>query len=228
MSTVLFIRHGQAGTRDDYDQLSGLGREQARLLGEHLRREGYAFSRVLTGPLRRQQETAELAGLRAEVDPLWAEFDLDAVFVGIVPHLLRDDAGFGERYRRQVAVIESGDAQVHRTWTEVDGEVVRAWIEGRYAIETESWIEFRQRIERALDRLRAEPEEALIAVSTSAAPIGIALGLAHGLDPAAEMGLAGVMWNTGLTMMRTHGSRLSLVSFNSIPHLTDPAWRTVR
>ena len=34
MSLIYLIRHAQAGSRDNYDVLSELGHEQARLLGE--------------------------------------------------------------------------------------------------------------------------------------------------------------------------------------------------
>ncbi|HEX8283391.1 MAG TPA: histidine phosphatase family protein [Pyrinomonadaceae bacterium] len=64
MSNVYFIRHGQAGTRDEYDSLSDLGRRQARLLGDYLVSQGVEFARAYAGGLRRQQQTAaEVAGL---------------------------------------------------------------------------------------------------------------------------------------------------------------------
>ncbi len=60
MSTIYFIRHGQAGSRDAYDQLSALGQQQAILLGEYFAQQGLRFDQVVTGTLQRQQHTAQL------------------------------------------------------------------------------------------------------------------------------------------------------------------------
>src|SRR3990172_9166132 len=63
MSTLALVRHAQASFfSDNYDQLSPLGEEQARLLGQYWVRRGMRFDEVYTGPRVRQIETAALAG----------------------------------------------------------------------------------------------------------------------------------------------------------------------
>jgi broad specificity phosphatase PhoE len=59
VSRLYLIRHGQAGTRDNYDALSDLGRQQSRLLGEYFVNQGLSFTSAITGPNARQQQTAE-------------------------------------------------------------------------------------------------------------------------------------------------------------------------
>src|SRR4051812_16057924 len=68
---VLLVRHGQTewslngrhtGTTDI--PLTGEGRAQARALGERL--AGHEFALVLTSPLERARETADLAGVGAQ------------------------------------------------------------------------------------------------------------------------------------------------------------------
>ncbi len=59
MSVVYLVRHGQAGTRENYDSLSDLGRRQARRLGEHLAAQGVRFDAAWSGSLARQRATAE-------------------------------------------------------------------------------------------------------------------------------------------------------------------------
>ena len=49
MGYIYLIRHAQAGSRDNYDVLSELGREQARLLGEHLSQHGIELDAVYAG-----------------------------------------------------------------------------------------------------------------------------------------------------------------------------------
>ena len=63
MSSLALVRHGQASFfAENYDQLSPLGEQQARLLGEYWLRRGVRFDEVYTGPRVRQIETAALAG----------------------------------------------------------------------------------------------------------------------------------------------------------------------
>ena len=83
---ILFVRHGQAGTRRDYDVLSGLGCEQSTLLGRYMDQAEWRFQCWYSGGLRRQQETAQLASIEQKeevaatrIDEGWSEFDLDAV-----------------------------------------------------------------------------------------------------------------------------------------------------
>jgi broad specificity phosphatase PhoE len=60
MSSIYFIRHGQAsfGT-DNYDRLSPLGKRQSRLTGDYLQRSGVQFDAFYSGSLLRQQQTAQ-------------------------------------------------------------------------------------------------------------------------------------------------------------------------
>ncbi|NDC62316.1 MAG: histidine phosphatase family protein, partial [Betaproteobacteria bacterium] len=58
MGTLYLVRHGQASFgADDYDQLSELGQRQSRRLGAYFRERGLTFEAVITGSLKRQQQT---------------------------------------------------------------------------------------------------------------------------------------------------------------------------
>ena len=63
MSHVTLIRHGQAnsGANDEanYDKLSVLGHKQASWLGQHLRNTNQNHTRLYTGTLQRQIDTAK-------------------------------------------------------------------------------------------------------------------------------------------------------------------------
>ena len=59
MSLVLMVRHAQASFgAANYDRLSDLGRRQSRWLGEYFAGRGVRFSRVMSGTLERQRDTA--------------------------------------------------------------------------------------------------------------------------------------------------------------------------
>lgn len=77
---LILLRHGETewsknGRHTGLTDLplTAQGEQLARSAGKLLSR--YDFSLVLTSPLQRAGRTAELAGLRAEVDPLLVEWD---------------------------------------------------------------------------------------------------------------------------------------------------------
>ena len=77
---IVLARHGETEwsasgkhTSTTDIPLTEKGRAAARALGERL--EGREFALVLASPRKRARETAELAGLRAEVEPDLVEID---------------------------------------------------------------------------------------------------------------------------------------------------------
>ena len=232
MSTLYLVRHGQAGTRDDYDSLSPLGRRQAHLLGEYFRAQQTHFDRVYSGSLERQQATARqtLPNAKIEIDEGWNEFDLAQVFAGHAPHLAAEDADFRREYESmQTALAESRGAHdhpIHRRWNECDKKVIQAWIAGGYDYSGESWPVFIARIHAALDRVAHHQGNAI--VFTSATPIGVSAARTLDLIDRRAMQIAGVLLNASYTTLRIRPNELRLFSLNNTPHLTDPQLRTFR
>jgi len=78
MPVVHLVRHGQASFgAEDYDHLSNLGREQARVVGEALAARGLRSPVAISGTLRRQRDTGTIAvpDLPLQVDGRWDEYD---------------------------------------------------------------------------------------------------------------------------------------------------------
>ncbi len=242
MSRIYLIRHGQAGTREAYDSLSGLGRKQARLLGEHFVSEGIHFAAAYTGSLVRQQQTAaevrsayrEAGACFPEIvpEPCWNEFDLDHIYRVLAPHLCAEDPEFQRDYEEMAAqaraAAEQPEASVNRRWLPCDLKVVNAWLRGHDAYHGETWQAFRERVTACRFMLAQAERDANIAVFTSAAPIGIWTALAMEVHDERALRLAGVLLNTSCTVMRLHGEELRLHSFNTAPHLSAPDLRTHR
>lgn len=228
MSWLHLIRHGQAGSRADYDALSPVGAQQARMLAAHLPHLGQL--RVLSGALKRQVETARIAtSQEPEIDAGWSEFDLDAVYAEVGPQLAEVDSDFAIEYDQLQKDSRDPDHAVHRKWTLGDIKVVRGWMEARFPVShTETWREFEQRIrqagERALGRAGQEP----FVVFTSATPIGITVAALLGLDNSHAIRFAGAKINSAITSFRIQGGAPSLFTFNSVPHLPDPKLHTLR
>jgi broad specificity phosphatase PhoE len=232
MSTLYLVRHGQAGTRDDYDSLSPLGREQARLLGEYFRAQEIQFDHVYSGALKRQQATARavLPGANFEIDEGWNEFDLAQVFAEHAPHLAASDAGFRRDYEAmQAALAESQgspDHPVHRRWNDCDKKVIQAWIAGRFDYSGESWPVFVARIHGALERVAQNSGNTI--VFTSATPIGISAASTLDIADHRAMQIAGVLLNASFTRLRIRPNERRLFSLNNTPHLTAATLHTFR
>lgn len=238
MTNVYLIRHGQAGPRQRYDELSALGREQARRLGEHFALRRVRFDAVVSGTLNRQRETAlaledahRRAGARfpeISFNPQWDEFDWSGIFDELSALLARDDQRFREEFERLSDSMRDENNSIHRAHHYCDIEVLRAWLEERYPYEGETWSAFRARVLAPLAALPADGAGSTVAVVTSATPVSIWAGHALDLDERHIWRLAGATYNSGISRFDAKNGRLRLISFNETPHLDDPSQLSVR
>ena len=232
ITLLTLIRHGQAGSRLAYDDLSDVGRRQARALGEWLRETGVRLDAIFVGGLERQKKTAlemiasrDGASPELVVDPRWSEFDLDAVYEGIAPMLAQEDEGFRSEYEQLQVEMKDPASSAHRAWRSCDVTVVRAWIDNKFEFAGESFAAFGARVR---DALGAMPRDEHVAVVTSATPIALCISFALDLAPRRVMQLAGSVRNTAFTEMTLRPDGARLVSFNNVPHLLDPGLHTLR
>jgi broad specificity phosphatase PhoE len=214
MGVLYLVRHGQAtGIDGAYDTLSSIGIEQARAVGAELVRRGVRPTRVVTGALRRQQQTAEEMGLRGpQVDLGWDEYDHLALLSGRA----ETDA--------LTARLGASPDPARALQTLLDGALA-SWVAAedpdRY---TESWPTFRARVGDALATVASgRAEDGTVAgdtvVVTSAGPISaVAAGLL-GVPPEGWLALNRVMVNTSITTVVLGRSGASLVSFNDHAHV---------
>jgi broad specificity phosphatase PhoE len=228
LSTLYFIRHGQAGSRNAYDQLSALGQQQATLLGQYFAQQGLRFDQVITGALQRQQHTARitLQQLRddsaPQVDVRWNEFSLSEVYQGMLPLLLRDDATFAADYATMQETLRVEPHAVRGAVGRCDRAVIEAWINARFAeYQGESWTAFRARVQSALpaliEKMIETGSEQTVAVFTSATPIALTVS-----------SLMAMVQNSSVTTLRVRAGEAWLFGFNATPHLPDAAMRTLR
>jgi broad specificity phosphatase PhoE len=231
---ITLIRHGQAGSRVVYDELSERGHEQARALGNWFGERGVRFDAVVAGGLNRQRMTARavvaameehgIAAPEIVVDTRWNEFDLDAVYAGIGPVLALENEQFRLEYAQLQRDVTDPESAVHRAWRNCDVTVVRAWIEARLEFAGESFAEFCARVREGLFSL---PSDRNIAVVTSATPIGVCVGATLDLSPRRVMQVA-AGFNTAFSELDLRPGDPRLVSFNNVPHLRDQRLRTLR
>jgi len=229
VSLIYLVRHAQAGTRDNYDVLSDLGREQARLLGEHLVSQGVELEAVYSGSLNRQRLTAEIAcsayskaGLPhpdVVTDHRWDEFNLRSIYGAISRRMCEDSPEFARDFEEMDEALRNDPHTTRGATGRCDAAVIRAWIENRYPdYEGESWAGFRDRIKSCPADLAGESERA-VAVFTSATPVAILSAAALELTDDKFLSILGVIYNSSVTVLRSREQEMRLFSFNSTGHL---------
>lgn len=215
MSTLTVIRHAQARPFEkESDRLSETGELQACALSRYWDEHAVEFDEVWSGSLQRQRRTAELAAHgTVQISPDWNEYDAGGALRHFAPGFEHAPDG-PERNRRFQKVLEAA---------------MLAWLESPEPVDgVESWPAFRDRIRRGLRRIQDGPSNRRVAVFTSGGPIGVLVQTA--LD-APHRSFLEINWrvrNCSLTEFVFSAGRLSLDSFNAIPHLPDATLRTFR
>jgi broad specificity phosphatase PhoE len=239
MGYLVLVRHGQARTFEkESDQLSTLGEEQARALGQYWIRQGVEFDEVYSGALTRQRRTAEIAGRcfveaglnwpELQTTPELNEYDSNGILNRLVPALSERDAEF----HKLVAGLEQNKLtpERNRHFQKMFEVVTSVWLGGEFEVEgVESWRSFQSRVRGALKRIiAAEGSGRRVAVFTSGGVIGLSVQNVLNAPERAALEINWRVRNCSLTEFIFSRERLSLDSFNAIPHLDDPALRTYR
>lgn len=223
MGQIYLVRHGQASFGSaNYDQLSTLGYEQARLLGQWFANCRQGFQRVVCGGMQRHRQTADtclaelpkalLADTEWLTDPGFAEFDHLEVLLRHCPESA-EPAGF--------KLFMAQHAEPKRAFEQVFHGAMLRWMGGEQDVDyAESWPAFRARCVAALERLvaTAEQGESTI-VFTSGGTISAicqhVLGLADQQVLEMNWGLA----NGAVTKLQHRPGKISLSYLNNFAHL---------
>jgi broad specificity phosphatase PhoE len=218
MGAIYLIRHGQASfAAADYDDLSPLGREQARVLGAALKARKVQAQYFVCGGMRRHAQTAAecLAGMERttawEVDKGWDEYDHNEVL-----------AGLDVRYRSQSEL--ASDLLKHenprRAFQAIFERAMERWVDVAYHTEyRESWPAFCTRVEGALERIAARLQKSENAmVFTSGGAISVVLRKLLGLGDTRTLLLSASLANASVTKLLVGSRGLTLSTFNEHAH----------
>jgi broad specificity phosphatase PhoE len=135
MAELIVVRHGQAAFgQENYDQLSDVGFEQARLAGDALRDMGWVPDRLISGTLERQRDTLSTMGFEGDVEEHagFNEYDfgdlLRARYDGNIPDLVKGDRKVHFRTLRETVFEWQADALVapYETWGQFEARVADA------------------------------------------------------------------------------------------------------
>lgn len=220
MGRIYLVRHGQASLLgDDYDNLSETGYEQSRVLGKWLACRQLSFQHVVTGSLRRHEQTAQacLSFLPDASPDRVADADLDEFhhedMVSAQGGEYADRAALQERMRQS--------SNPRREFQRVFSAAFARWVGGEYEDEYRlSWRAFRARNVAAVERIAARcgsGENAL--VFTSGGPIAAIVQHLTGIPDSHVEKVHTPLLNAGVTQLMCSPGRLSLSYLNSVGHL---------
>ncbi|MDQ7052135.1 MAG: histidine phosphatase family protein [candidate division KSB1 bacterium] len=232
MGKLIFVRHAQASYfKEDYDQLSELGIEQARALADYWLKFGQGFDRVYQGSLKRHQQTTDILGKtynqagqsfpQPEVLPGLNESRAWDIVKYFLPKLEPEAAELQAYMQGKGPLPREKMQQFARVYKRISYMWVRDELnEAEAGFET--WAAFRNRVNQAVLGIASEIREGeSVLVITSGGPIGVAVGLALDLANEKALELSWFVQNTSLTKFRAQSESLSLRSFNAVPHLQD-------
>lgn len=226
MGQIFLVRHGQASFgSDNYDQLSPLGIEQAKILGTWFVRCGQRFDRVVTGGMERHRQTAQACMAELSVVPNW-ESDLGFNEYNHDEIMRRHRPEFADP--KEVKRFLATHDNAKRVFQQEFEKGMARWMGGQFDHEyNESWQAFRQRCTTALHRLmQAEEASQRIVVFTSGGTISALCQAVLGLP---DQNVAQLNWslvNSAVTklMFQAGGDgqqapRISLSYLNNYAHL---------
>ena len=223
---IYLARHGQAGGAR-YNELTGVGRRQADLLGKYLGWLGSPFDRSFTGSLGRQRETHARARAaagepsaigEAQVLPGLDEISPD-VWFALAEELRNDGTGFRDDFRAWVESLRKSTPVAPHAYERMLETILQFWIGGHYRTNTvESFEDFRERVLEAWAQVRNAEGERVLCIS-SGTPIALIIGDCLGMDLRSSLELLRHIENTSLSVFQLQKGRLAPVSINSAPHL---------
>lgn len=238
MTTLLLIRHGQASLgAADYDVLSPLGILQAQRLGDHLARMIDPPDVIVSGPRKRQRDTAahlvaaaRARGVEFPAPTLRPEFD-EYPALELMQRNLQRIAGEDPEiaaHMHELLAHPRGSAPHRRAFEGAFQRMMRHWHDDRHGDpELETHAAFQARVTAGLAPLLARRGQTILVV-TSAGPCGVGLRLGLELAPWAALQASFVVHNSSITELKTRGGAPSLTMFNALPHLHDRAEITLR
>lgn len=213
MSNIYLVRHGQASFgAANYDQLSELGYQQSRWLGEYFEQQGIHFNRIVSGGQQRHLQTTEsICSSLSQATPIetmdgFNEFNFNALL-----------AAYLERFPEKKPDPQETDRNV---FYRLLIKSIYAWSEDALGDELpESWQQFKDRVQQSLEAVQNTDGESNTLVVSSGGAISLATALILDAPVNSMISLNLQLRNTGVCRLRCINSRINLFSYNEMAHL---------
>jgi broad specificity phosphatase PhoE len=219
MASIYFIRHGQASFGSaNYDKLSDLGEQQARLTGDYLQQTDVTFDAIYSGSLLRQRETAQqvIEAYQAhdkalpelQIDDRLNELDANAIVMKLMPLMADTHPEMNEWMER--AKLDKKAYQY----------ILRACFKHWQTLETEidgleSWDDFYGRIKGCVDDIILQNGSGKdVAVFTSGGVIAAVVQYALGLTDEGNYQVFEPVINASVTHCKYSKDQFTLNYYN--------------
>ncbi|CAE6686438.1 histidine phosphatase family protein [Paraburkholderia domus] len=212
MAELYLVRHGQASFgAENYDELSPSGRTQSSWLGEYFAQARLRFDRVVIGTMQRHRQTADailaaMGGPQAEItqDAGLNEYDFQALFAAL------GEAGMP---------LGLSAASSKKDFYKGLRHVLQLWADDRLPGRVpETWQQFQARVQRARSEIQRAGGGRVLVVS-SGGPIAVTAQQVLQTPDATAIALNMQIRNSSVCQYVFNEGAMSLVSFNSVPHL---------
>ncbi|MFM0358675.1 histidine phosphatase family protein [Paraburkholderia nemoris] len=212
MAELYLVRHGQASFgADNYDELSPSGRTQSGWLGEYFAQANLRFDRVVIGTMQRHRQTADailaaMGGPQIELaqDAGLNEYDFEALFAAV------GDEGLLSGLSATSSKKDFFKGLRH---------VLQLWADDRLpGAVPETWQQFQTRVQRARSAIQRAGGRRVLVVS-SGGPIAVTAQQVLQAPAASAIALNLQIRNSSVCQYVFNDDAMSLVSFNSVPHL---------
>ncbi|WCL49736.1 histidine phosphatase family protein [Leptospira sp. GIMC2001] len=229
MGYIYVVRHGQADSLGkNYDQLTELGHEQARLLGEYFLQFRIEFDFIASGTLNRQIQT-----LKGAIDPSvnkghcmakpetfsdLNEFD-PQLWIHIANEIRKEDPEFAKQLERYKVLQSAGRESSREIFMKLIQRILGEWVEGIHT-EPYSFEDYHDKVLNILNHIPKDASSVLLV--TSSTPVAVIAGHSIGLAKRDYLPLMRWISNTSLSVYQWEGGKISPITINSFPHIENP------
>jgi broad specificity phosphatase PhoE len=194
MAELYLVRHGQASFgADNYDELSPSGRTQSGWLGEYFAQAGLRFDRIVIGTMQRHRQTA---------DAILAAMGGPQVEIA-------QDAGLNEYDFQALFAVLGETGMPPGLSTELSAGLSS----------TRSKKDFYKGLKHVLQLWAEDRLPGRVLVVSSGGPISVIAQQVLQAPNASAIALNMQIRNSSVCQYVFNGDAMSLVSFNSVPHL---------
>lgn len=228
------FRHAQASfMQANYDQLSELGYQQSKVLGEYLVQLGVQFDKIYIGPLQRHLQTFEQVRIAYQNQGI--ELPKPIVIQGLIEHRapqilkkIYDDLIPKHEVLQQWHDLGQANPKLHKKYhLKIFHHFTKLWATDKMIVEhpkeLENWFTFRANVRKAIQQIVTENGKGMtVGAFTSGGTISAATGHILGMQSEERIiELNGLVKNTSISEYYFSNGHTTLSSFNTIPHLTD-------
>ena len=224
MSTLYFIRHGQASFgKEEYDELSDTGHRQARILAHHFEVMNRRFDAVYTGTLSRHMRTAEalldlLKEVKAPFPPVRRldglnEYPTHDIFPALAPYAIEANPSLANDVTRLMTD--------RKAFQKVFEAVMGLWASGKHDVPgLMTWKAFKDKVNGSINEImKNDGTGKNVAVFTSGGTISVAVQRTLHLGENEAMKIAEQLVNTSVSRFKCTSERIMMATFNEYTHL---------